>query len=272
VKTDFLKSSIAWLTTAKRILLSHVIMSFIIGAAIGAITLNLDFNRIEAFFYDLRIQLSGSNKLDERIALLAIADDENNYLALNSISSHAKVLELLIAQKPTAIAFLNHFDPSDVEYNKADAERFVSLAKEAARLDIDILVGTDVDLGGEILAPYPLSTLAHFPAIVHKDGTIFSEDKVTRRALLTVMGEPSLHLYLANPAARSGELLNNVQKSRGAHYFASGEVWHHLIRYPGNTGLSKSEIFPFQTYSQLLKIQSASSFKNKIVLIVHTMG
>lgn len=262
-----LHSSYAWFKRAKSILFSNIVMSVGIGIAIAAITLNLDFHRIEAFFYDLRVQLSGNHKLDDRIALLAITDDDRSYQALNSIGSHVKVLEKLIVQKPAAIAFLNRFDPSDIDFNKQDAERFVHLAKEAEYQNIQVVIGTDVDLGGEILAPYPISTLSHFPAIVHKDGTIFSEDKVTRRALLTVMGEPSLHLHLAKPSTTPDNLLRVVQESRGSYYFSAGEVWHHLIRYPGNTSLSHADNYPYQTYSQVLDDQFTPSLKGKIVLI-----
>ena len=68
------------------------------------------------------------------------------------------------------------------------------------------LLGTRFD-AGEVLPPYPLSALPHSIAIVHKDGNVFAEDKVTRRALTQLYDKPALHLELAQrlglfPAAK----------------------------------------------------------------------
>lgn len=254
---------------AKRVLLSNIVLSLGLGAGITAITLNLDFYRAEAFFYDLRVRLAGTEAPDNRIAVVAISGDafgNNTDSSMNTIGTHTQVLERLISEKPSAIAFLNRFDPSDIELNAKDAKKFMLLARAAEKQGIRILVGTDVDLGGEILAPYPLSQLTHYPAIIHKDGTIFSEDKVTRRALLTVVDEPSLPVRLAYPLLDDAAIKQKISTIRGAHYFKPGEAWHVLLHYPGNTSIDK-QFFPVTSYADFLQGKSLPNLHGKIVLI-----
>lgn len=262
MKTSFRK----YLEIARFWATSKLFMSFGISIAISALTLNLNLFRVEAFFYDVRMRLKGEEAPHPDIMLMVIGEKEGESPAKTwgSLEEHSKALENLLAHSPKAIVFLNRFDASEVENHPDIAEKIVNLARSAA--DTKVFFGTDVDLGGEVLPPYPLSLLNHAPAILHKDGTIFSEDKVMRRGLLTIFDEPSIHVRLAYPNMNREEALEHVKKIRGAYFFRPAESWHVLIRYPHSTATHEN-LFPKLYFSDAVAGKDLESTRGKIVLI-----
>lgn len=233
-------------------------------------SLQLDLHRIEAFFYDTRMRLKGTEPPHADLKLVvieqsdrALADD----LRLTPMESQLLALRRMIRERPQAIAYLNRFSPSEVQGDWDTSEEFVDVVREAESLGIKIYFGTDVDLAGEILPPYPLSLLPHFPALIHKDGKMFSEDKVSRRALLTVPEDPSIHLRLAHLSLPNEDLKAQAAKVRGAYFYEPGSAWHMLIRFPGDL-VDYPDLFSRVQYRDLL-LDTGSNLgvAGKIVLI-----
>lgn len=249
----------AW-TSLRPVVVSKLFLSLIIAIAITSLTINFNFFGVEAYFYDLRVRLKGEEKPDSRIHLIVMENNEGD------LNEHLAALKRMIQDRPAVIAYLNKFDSSEVEANPKLAEEFVRTANEAQAQGIQIYFGTDVDLGGEILPPYPLSLLPHSPIVLHKDGTIFGEDKVVRRALLTLLDEPSLHLRIAYPQLSKKQLLEKAATLRGSYFFKPAEAWHTLIRYPGNTD-TKNKSFPSDTFVNIAEGKHNVSLKNKIVIV-----
>lgn len=246
---------------------SQIFLSFGIALLLATLALSTDLFRVEAFFYDLRMRLKGEEAPLAEILLLPLGDKPlpaGN--GIDSISSHRAALEKLLPQKPRAIVYLNRFDPAEVEARPSEAEAFVTLAQSAEKQGTKIYLASDVDLGGEVLPPYPLSLLPHYPSILHKDGTMFSEDKVMRRALLTVFGRPSIHLRAAYPELSDEELPRQAERVRGAYYYTPGEAWHVLIRFPGNTSVSRNR-FAKLSFSDVLEGKNLEQAAGKIILV-----
>lgn len=237
--------------------------SFVVAFILCAITVNTKFYRVDAYFYDLHMRLTGTERVHPDLLLLQIEDKDET---AQSLEAQLRALEKLVAQRPRAILYLNRFDSAEVEMNPSLAERFVAIARQAASAGTQVYLGTDVDLSGEILPPYPLSLLPHYPSILHKDGTMFAEDKVTRRALLTATGEPTLHMRAAYPGLTDEQLRAQAQRVRGSYYYSTGDAWHVLIRFPGNTA-SGSHPFPALNFSQALSGEGLEKAAGKIVLI-----
>ncbi|RZA08029.1 MAG: CHASE2 domain-containing protein, partial [Proteobacteria bacterium] len=215
---------------------SQLTLSFGIAFLLAFLALNTDLFRVEGFFYDLRMRLKGAEAPSAEILLLPLGDRPlTSPASIDSIATHRVVLEKLIAQKPRAIVYLNRFDPAEIETRPGEAEGFVALAREAERQGIKIFLGSDVDLSGEVLPPYPLSLLPHYPSILHKDGTMFAEDKVMRRTLLTAFEKPTIHLRAAYPDLSDAELMAKAPLVRGAYYYKEADAYHVLIRFPRNT-------------------------------------
>ena len=248
---------------------SRIALNVVIASVITFITLNLNLFRLEAYFYDARMQLVGSEKIHPDILLLALGETEGEeaHPEIYTMESHLKVLEALIAQNPKAIVYLNHFDVSDVDTKLQIAENFVSVANKAMDKGIKIYFGSDISfVEGEVLPPYPLSLLPHFPSVLHKDGTIFGEDKVMRRALLTTLDQPSVHMRVAFPDLTVDQLKEKAKTLRGAYYFRPADAWHVLTKYPSDTSF-KNNAYPKVFFSEVLDGDAAKKAAGKIVLI-----
>lgn len=251
--------------TLKPIAVSQLFLSFSIALLLTVVALNTSLFRVEAYFYDLRMRWKGNETVHSSIVLLPLAEKgEWHGLEVDSLEAHTLALENLLKEKPRAIVYLNKFDPSEVETKPSAAEKFVALAREAKSAGTSIYFGSDVDLGGEVLAPYPLSLLPHYPSVLHKDGTMFAEDKVMRRGLLTVAGQPSVHMRVAFPELSQQDLLQKAQEVRGSYFYDLADSWHMLIRYPHNTSESA---FPLLSFRDALENQGLEAARGKIILI-----
>ncbi len=256
---------------AKPIFTSKMFMSFGISFLLAVVSFNTDLYRVEAFFYDLRMRWKGSEQAHPQIMLMYLREKKaiDSPELEDNLESHLKALEQLILKKPRAIVYLNKFDPVDIETKPGVADRFVALAQKAEQSGIRIYFGTDVDLSGEVLPPYPLSLLPHFPSILHKDDTIFAEDKVMRRALLTVLKEPSIHMRVAFPEMSKEDLLEKAKQVRGSYYFAPARERFLMIRYPQSTAKA-ANAFPSIEFANVLEGKNTDSVTGKI-LLVHSM-
>ncbi len=250
---------------------SKLFLSFGISFFLAVVSLNTDLYRVEAFFYDLRMRLKGAETTHPDIMLLLVREKkaDNSPELEDSLESHLQALEKLIANRPKAIVYLNKFDPVDIETKPGVADKFVALAQKAEAQGIHIYFGTDVDMSGEVLPPYPLSLLPHYPSILNRDEYTFAEDKVMRRALLTAFGEPSVHMRAAFPDLSKEELLSQAKKMRGAYYYDLAKDWFLMIRYPQNTSVG-ANAFPRIEFSDVVEGKGLSSVTGKI-LLVHSM-
>jgi CHASE2 domain-containing sensor protein len=239
---------------------SQLLMSFGIALFLAAAALNIDLNRVEAFFYDFRMRLKGAEAPHADIMLLTLSESDN----YTSVEAQTRVLKNLLAHQPKAIIYLNKFDPSEVEARPAEAEEFVRLAQKGISQGTRVYLGTEVDLSGEVTPPFPMSTLPHSPSILHKDGTMFGEDKVMRRALLTVFDEPSVHFRAAFPDLSKEQLMAGVADLRGSYYYEPADSWHMLINYPESTAASS---FPRISFQEALLGRGTERVAGKIILV-----
>lgn len=256
---------------AKPFFTSKLFMSFGISFLLAVVSLNTDLYRVEAFFYDLRMRWKGGEQAHPDIMLMFIREKKasDKPELEDNLESHLTALENLLKKKPRAIVYLNKFDPVDIETKPAVAEKFVEIAQHAETAGTHIYFGTDIDFSGEVLPPYPLSLLPHFPSILHKDETIFAEDKVMRRALLTVLKEPSIHMRVAFPEMTKEELLDKAKHVRGAYYFGPARERFVLIRYPQST-MKIPDVFPSIEFANVLEGKDTENVEGKIIL-VHSM-
>ncbi len=243
---------------------TQLYMSFGIALLLATAAVNTELYRVEAYLYDLRMRWKGAENPHPDILLLPLGEKENdNY---TSIEAQTKALENLLKHKPRAIIYLNKFDPSEIETRPSFAEQFVALAQKAESQGTKVYLGTDVDLTGEVLSPYPLSLLPHGPAVLHKDGTMFGEDKAMRRALLTVLNQPNVHMQAAYPNLSLEELREKVKTIRGAYYYEPADSWHMLIYYPQDTLIGKNT-FPTISFKDALEGKGLENSSGKIILI-----
>lgn len=264
-----MKKLIKILNLAKPVVTSKLFLSFGIAALLAVVSLNTDLYRVEAFFYDLRMRWKGAEPVHPDIALLLLRDKrtDGGLEPEESLDSHLHALENLVAKHPRAVVYLNKFDPVDIEAKPAVAEKFVALAQKAESRGTHIYFGTDVDMSGEVLPPYPLSLLPHYPSILSPDGRVFAEDNVVRRASLTAFDEPSLHLRVAFPELSRIGLLAKVHAVRGAYFHEAAKDWFFLVRYPRTTTMAGLNAVPHFDFSDALENRGIDALAGKIVLV-----
>ncbi len=242
--------------------------ALILGSAffLTAVLMNLEFNLLESSLYDFRMTHSPSVFPNPDIVVVTI--DEATTKGLGELSPlplnfHTKVLEVLEKYNPKAIGYLvdmNRVSELDPDKYRGDSSRtFVELAKKLKARGIPVLLGTPFDVMGEILPPYPLSELPSSLAVIHKDGNVFSEDKITRRALTYLNNKPVFHIQLAQELG----YLSAGRLPRGSFYVPELDGYQFFFRYHGQAP------YPHLSFLSLLenKILDPNLLNGKILLI-----
>ncbi len=240
-------------------------------------------NDIEAALYDLRITGATQNNQETNITLIALDDrslrvlEEQTPLPFNQQIS---ILENLISQKPKAIGWLLDFPThpiattSEPLWSSTQERRFIDAVSKYESQGGVFILGTGYSPQGEVPPPYPLDQLDHAPAIIHRDGNIFSEDKITRRALWSISDAPTFHQLMA----RRLNLISENQKPKGTYRDLRAEYF--FFRWRADPALQLGEERPtdvrvlsnnpWQYYSWLDiahgKVE-ASTIQGKVVLV-----
>ena len=221
--------------------LERVLLVLSVSAAVTLALCNLNFNFLEANLYDMRMAHGGAKKGDPGIVLITLDDTTSQTLdefSPLSLDYHARFIEALEGYQPRAVGYLVDFNQvqqanPDAFGEKEWGPRFVQAAIRMESQGIPILLGTPFDVTGEMIPPFPLSSLPHAIAHVHKDTNVFSEDKITRRALTHLNSKPTFHLKLAHKLG----LINDEFRPRGTFLVPEIDTEFFLFRYHGSSVL-----------------------------------
>lgn len=242
---------------------------------LSAFLMNVEFNFVESALYDFRMRMGAQPKPSDDIALIAIDDESANRLDEFSplpLQTHVELLEKVEKLGPKAIGYLvdlNKVSQVYPEQMKSDLPaRFVGVASRMEITGTPFILGTPFDVTGEVIPPYPLSAVAHSVAVIHKDGNVFGEDKITRRALLQLYGKPAFHLEMAE---RLG-LIGNSEHIRGEFSDTVADATYFFFRYHGSTGFGPGVLRKtnYPVYSMIDVLEGkvgASALKDKIILV-----
>ncbi len=248
---------------------------FVFAGSVGLTTLlmSLQFNLLEANLYDFRMAHGTPPEPDPNITLVTIDDPTTK--SLNEFSplpldTHTLFLEALEKFHPKAVGYLvdmNHVSEANPELFRGQwSTRFVETANRMRQNGIPVLLGTPFDVTGEVLPPYPLSSLPHSIAIVHKDGNVFPEDKITRRALTYLYDKPVFHVDLAQQLG----LIPQARLTRGSFYVPAVDGHLFFFKYHGNPALqTPPRSYPTLSFIDVLRgsLPDPNFLRDKIVLI-----
>ncbi|MEN9722988.1 MAG: hypothetical protein RJB38_974 [Pseudomonadota bacterium] len=220
------------------------IVTCLAAASLTAVLSSLDLFSMEAAFYDFRVRTQLSPRPHPEIVQIAI--DETSFARFQEISplsttTHAAFLKALARYSPRSVGYLVNLNRSTSM--QPPSQRLVasqSFLEAVASLEgrgIPLVIGTAFDVTGEVVPPYPLSTLPHGLAFIHKDGNSFSEDKITRRALAALNDRPSFHLLLAGKT----DPKRPEPKPRGTFRLQDIDAEFFYFRYRGNPTRSRGE-------------------------------
>ncbi len=235
--------------------------------AITAVLTRFEFRSFEASLYDLQTTAGLHARPNPQIVLLSVDDStlkDQSELSPLPVKSHALLLDRLAAARPRAVGYLVNLARSaslEPESERPAALRkFVESASRLQASGTPVVLGTPYDVTGELLPPYPISTLPHGLAVIHKDGAEFSGDKVSRRALLSLEGQASFPIVLAETAG----LRSSGEPVRGSFEVPEIRARYFHFRYRGDPGTAYLRI-PLQ--SVLNGAVAPETLAGKIVLV-----
>lgn len=237
------------------------------SAILTSILFSFPFSSLEARLYDLRLRYSWNVEADPRITLISI-DPESakalDELAPFTLPVHVEFLRKLAGLRPKAVGYLvnlNHVHRAGPEeFDGPSASGMIQTVRAMERLGIPVLFGTSFDVTGEILPPYPLSSLPHALAVLQRDGNQFANDKVTRRALVEIAGRPAFQLSLGRMAG----LFPENGKIRSTFTVTQVEGRYNYIRFPT---LPRNP-YPIYSFSDVLQEKiPAGALKDRLILV-----
>lgn len=248
--------------------------------AFGAILLtaflmNLEFNLLESSLYDFRMRMGAQPFPSQQIALITIDDVTTNRLDEFSplpLDQHVRFLETIEKYNPKAVGYLVDMSRVTQAYpellRSEWSARFVGVASRLETKGTPFILGTPFDVNGEVVPPYPLSAVPHSVAVIHKDGNVFGEDKITRRALLSLYGKSVFHREMAE---RLGAI-DPADAVRGQFTEASIDADYFFFRYHGPTayGAKNESTTAYPVYSFIDIMEGRVGYRelqDKIVLV-----
>ena len=252
--------------------LLHLLLASVISISVMAFPLSL----VEAPLFDLRQWLSFKPAVDSRITIITIDDqtvNQLNELSPLPIQYHLKAAKEFARQEVRAVGYAVDFNKvKRLDSTGFHSETLQDFYRSTVRLNaqgIPFMLGIPYDLTGEVTAPFPLSQIPQGVAIVHRDGTNFGKDKVTRRALVSLYDKPAFEMALTNRIFSSETILNPP----GTYRTADTEAQYFLPRLHQNEGViydSNYESFPYPRYSFADLVEGKipeGTLKDKIVLV-----
>ncbi len=273
-----MKSLLNWLSRIPKTrkpwqeLLLPGLLSVVIAAT--ASTSPLSF--LEAPLYDLRLWLSKKHSVDPGIAIITLDDQTLNQLNETSpltVSSHLKAIQALESHGVRAVGYAVDFTRVQrIDALSFETDAVKELYRSMVRMNAKgtpVVLGIPYDTTGEVLAPYPLSQLPQAMAMVHRDGTVFGKDKVTRRALLSLYQKPAFELALANLIVPE----QSFQEPPGSYAAAETEARYFLLGLHQSAGRiyePEYESFSYPRYSFVDLVEGKipqGTLRDKIILV-----
>ena len=252
--------------------LLHLLLASVISISVMAFPLSL----VEAPLLDLRQWLSLKPPVDDRIAIITIDDQSLNQLNETSplpIQYHLKATQELAKQEVRAVGYAIDFNKvKRLDSNRFHSETLQEFYRSTVRLNAQgtpFMLGIPYDVTGEVTAPFPLSQIPQGVALVHRDGTNFGKDKVTRRALISLYDKLAFEMALVNRIYSNETVLNPP----GTYKTSDTDAQYFLFRLHQNQEVIydpsyESFSYPRYSFSDLVEGKiPEGTLKDKIVLV-----
>lgn len=249
------------------------------AAGLTAALMSIEFSLLEANLYDVRMSHGTQPSPDKSIVLVTL--DDLTTKVLNEFSPlpldlHTAFMEALEKLDPKAVGYLvdmNRVNQVNPELFRGEwGTRFVEASNRMEARGIPVILGTPFDVTGEVLPPYPLSALHHSVAVVHKDGNVFAEDKITRRALTFLYDRPVFHMELAQRLGMGSAEHPATKKPRGSFYVPEVDGEYFFFRYHGapvmQPSFPREALYTRVSFLDVLRgTLPKDALKGKIVLV-----
>ncbi len=229
------------------------------------------FNTLESIFYDYNIRNDIGLQSSDSIVLITIDEESDEFLGEKfpySYATHSKMMNKLIADNPLGInSFVQHSGPEterDVEFQLKFRNEILSFIDSGGFFHF----GTELDAWGEQKPVNGLISLGYSLALINIDNASFAKDDVSRRTILNISGENTLHLWTANKIRYSlGKNQLAPKDFLGSYYMREADATFSLYRYSTNPDLAKTSYISIPFHRVVVGNFSEGFFKDKTVLI-----
>ncbi len=225
------------------------------------------FHSMESGIYDawIRYDLGMSHK--SSVVIISMDEQSDDFLGERypyTYATHERLLKRVIKDGPALINFfVNLPDGTDEQEG-----RFRTLINQYADQGGLFRFSTSMDAWGERLPPESLRDLGFSLGLVNIDNAVFAKDDVVRRAILTVSGNESIHLWTANQfRVRSGLHPLSINDIAGAYYNPEADAKFVRFRYFTNPIYGDGEVKRIPYHRVAVGNFPPGYFKGKIVLI-----
>lgn len=229
------------------------------------------FSSLEAIFYDLRTKLDIGIQEEDDVVIISLDETSDQFIGDQypyTYATHVRMLEKLISSKPSVINYLIGFLEPKSGPDKQNLKQFKSLIKNYQNDKGFFRFGVITDAFGIKNPPSSLKEVGHSLAILNVDEANFSKDGVSRRAILNISGENSIHLWSANKYKKSLNLKEMTPSEyKGSYYQPEADATFALFRYSANPRLEKSKLKVIPFHRVIGGNFPKDFFKNKVVLI-----
>ena len=234
------------------------------------ILIQYSFNSLDAIFYDIWVRTDIGSSSSTEIVAVTIDEESDQFLGEvypYTFATHNRFMQKILKDKPAVITYFVPFIEPASDEEQLYLQQFHDALLEYKQNKGLFRFGTDRDAWGELIPPESLVDLGYSLGILNKDGSIFAKDNVTRRAILNISGEDSVHLWTSN-SFRQFKGLKSMEASayKGAYYNLEADATFALFRYAENPVLGGGVItIPF--HRVVVGNFSRGFFKDKIVLV-----
>ena len=204
---------------------------------------------LESVFYDLMIRYDFGTSFHDRVVLITLDEESDSFLGEHypyTYTNHQRFIERLSKDKPLIINYLVHLNEPDTPAEQKKMSAFKRSIRKFTDQGGFFSFGDSIDAWGDILPPHSLRDISHLRAIINVDNALFAKDDVSRRAILNVSGEDTLHLNTANLYRQiQGEKPLSISDIGGAYYLREADATFTLFRY---------NVSPLKNHDQLRRI------------------
>lgn len=243
----------------------------IFTAVFVSILLQYRFPALEAIFYDFRVKYDIGTTFEDNIVIISIDEESDEFLGENfpyTYTTYNKLLDRLLRDNPRIINLFGNITEPVSELEERALLELKSKIKKYQESGGLFRFATEIDSWGERIPPEPLREIGYSPAIINIDSSKFAKDDVSRRAVLNISGEESLHFWTANEYRISHKEtpigLNDVL---GAYYVREADASFSLFRFYTSPVDNKGHLKKVPFHRVVVGNVPRGFFNDKIILI-----
>tara|TARA_R110000868_G_scaffold100128_3_gene275382 strand:- start:13034 stop:14917 length:1884 start_codon:yes stop_codon:yes gene_type:complete len=229
------------------------------------------FSPLEAIFYDLRVKFDFGNWFRDEVVLITLDEESDEYLGENypyTYATHEGMLSRLFQDRPRVVNYLISMGEPESVRDEEDLKNMRTSIDKYVENNGHFRFGTEMDAWGEQIPPRDLRGLGYSLALINVDNAAFAKDDVSRRLILNISGEDSLHLWSANRFRESlSEPPLSATEVFGSYYTSKADATFAMYRYSETPIEGKGRIKAINFHKVRVGLFPKGYFTDKIVLV-----